>query len=275
MMIRYAFLAFAYLTIGVVGDTKAASLVSVITSHLAMNNEPKFQKKPSSTRPNVVLERKGNLPVSVTTVGRGIALPRVLCELHKAPVVRVEKCGYGLAVNGSCVKKLVPVQTCQTCQTKTSKGEAHDNAPIYSSDCVELTQYFEHKYGIPNGLLLAIANVESTKRPWAVNNFKESRYFKSQNEAIQYIRTLKESEQSSISVGFMQVNWMVHKNNFNSLEEAFTPFHNIEFAAKLLVSLHLRFGSWERAVMWYNPRGSQPNYEYLRKVSAHCSIKNL
>lgn len=141
-----------------------------------------------------------------------------------------------------------------------------------SNDCIELTKYFEKKYNIPTGLLLAIANVESTRRPWAVNNYKESRYFNSQDEAVEYIRHLEKSRQSSISVGIMQVNWAVHKNNFKSIREAFTPFKNVEFAAKLLFSLYLRFGSWERAVMWYNPCGSKPNYEYLKKIRKNCNV---
>ncbi|MDR1907541.1 MAG: transglycosylase SLT domain-containing protein [Holosporales bacterium] len=143
-----------------------------------------------------------------------------------------------------------------------------------SSDCVELTRHFEKKYNIPDGLLLAIACVESTKRPWAVNNYRESRYFQSLDDAMEYICQLEKQSQLSISVGYMQINWMVHKSEFKSLRDALKPYHNVEFAAKLLNSLYQRFGSWDKAVMWYNPKGTRPNYEYLQKICKHCPLSS-
>lgn len=183
---------------------------------------------------------------------------------------------YGLSVNkGPSQFSSTPNSSSKGTKPNTSKKATKEQKSRRiedSSDCVELTKYFEKKYNIPDGLLLAIANVESTRRPWAVNNYKESRYFNSLDEAVEYIGHLEKKVQMSISVGFMQVNWMVHKKNFKSIREAFTPFNNVEFAAKLLVSLYLRFGSWERAIMWYNPCGSKPNYEYFKKIRKHCEV---
>ncbi|MDR1597618.1 MAG: transglycosylase SLT domain-containing protein [Holosporales bacterium] len=140
-----------------------------------------------------------------------------------------------------------------------------------SSDCRQLTRHFELKYGIPQGLLLAIANVESTMSPWAVNNYYNSRYFSSLDDAVMYIDQLEKQRQLSISVGYMQINWMAHKSEFKSIREALTPYKNIEFAAKLLHSLYERFHSWDLAIMWYNPKGNKPNHEYLEKVRKHQS----
>lgn len=136
-----------------------------------------------------------------------------------------------------------------------------------SCDCTKITEYFEKKYHIPNGLLLAIANVESMRRPWAVNNLIKSQYFKSREEAISYILQLEKKPQHSISVGYMQINWPVHKHNFTNLNEALNPYHNIKFAAKLLCSLYKRFGSWEKAIGWYNPKRGKSNDDYIKKVS--------
>ncbi|MDR1208280.1 MAG: transglycosylase SLT domain-containing protein [Holosporales bacterium] len=203
----------------------------------------------------------------------------------------VEQLSHMASLNGSSGELPLKPMTCINCYGLAIGGESgqHLKNPLLnqdrkaaneskvrriedSSDCIELTRYFEKKYNIPDGLLLAIANVESTRRPWAVNNFKESRYFDSLDDAVEYIRHLEKSHQLSISVGFMQVNWAVHKSNFKSIREAFTPFHNVEFAAKLLVSLYLRFGSWEQAIMWYNPCGTKPNYEYLKKIRKNCNV---
>lgn len=138
-----------------------------------------------------------------------------------------------------------------------------------SLDCSELIRYFERRYDIPTGLLAAIAWVESRGHLWAINNLSSSRYCKSQEEAIIYVRQLERSNQPSISIGCMQVNWQVHKDQFADLNEALTPYYNIKFAAKLLKSLYKRFGSWEKAIGWYNPKGNKPNRTYVNLV-CHC-----
>jgi hypothetical protein len=138
-----------------------------------------------------------------------------------------------------------------------------------SKDCFEITKHFEEVYDIPSGLLMAIAMVESRMSPWAVNNLVESRYFKRMDDAVEYVERLAKTRQSSISVGYMQINWDVHKRRFSSIAEAMTPYSNIKFAAQLLVSLHKRFGSWEKALGWYNPTSTGANKAYVRKVFRH------
>lgn len=137
-----------------------------------------------------------------------------------------------------------------------------------SSDCAVLTRFFELKYGIPNGLLLAIAKVESRCQPWAVNHRCVSKYFKNMDEAAQYVSHLEKTHKN-ISIGFMQINWPVHRFSFSNLTEAFTPYTNVQFAAELLCRLYKRYGSWEMAVCWYNPKNKKPNLKYWKKVQAN------
>jgi hypothetical protein len=179
-------------------------------------------------------------------------------------------CSYGLAVNSKHQSSLFFNNCIYRKQRELPEANTMCNSMENSCDCVELTQYFEKKYNIPNGLLLAIACVESTKRPWAVNNFRESRYFDTKNDACRYIKILEQTRQLSISVGFMQINWIVHKSNFKNLNQAISPYYNVKFAAELLSSLYKRYGSWEKAIAWYNPKGNHPNYEYLQKIRRHC-----
>ena len=135
-----------------------------------------------------------------------------------------------------------------------------------SDDCVAITKHFEKKYNMPKGILLAIATVESKRNPWAVNNFKSSKYFETLEQATDYIVDLESNNKKNISLGYMQINWVVHKNSLGSMEKALMPYYNIKFAAKLLCRLNEKFGSWEDAIRWYNPKKKKPNDTYLKKV---------
>lgn len=144
--------------------------------------------------------------------------------------------------------------------------EVAEPTEVREADCAAVARYFEQLYDIPKGLLLAIAKVESNCRPWAVNHRSKSCYFSTLDEAEQYIAQLDFRSNPSISIGCMQINWRVHNIQFASLKEALMPYRNIQFAALLLVGLYQRFGSWEKAVAWYNPMGTKPNMIYKNKV---------
>lgn len=135
-----------------------------------------------------------------------------------------------------------------------------------STDLFEIVTYFEVLYGIPRGLLLAIATAESLRRPWAVNTAQGSYYFKTLDGAIDYVIQYEEKYNRSVSIGYMQVNWHVHKKEFANIAEAFSPYHNVRFAAALLSSLYKRHGSWKKAIGWYNPKYRQWNAAYYHKV---------
>lgn len=138
-----------------------------------------------------------------------------------------------------------------------------------SDDFLAIVAAFEEQFNIPRGLLLAIATVESTRRALAVHNFRGSHYFSSLPEAINYVQQHEKTYARSISIGYMQINWRVHKNKFSSLREAFSPYHNVRAAVEILLSLYRRFGSWEKAIGWYNPKGGKWNGVYFQKVLRH------
>lgn len=142
-----------------------------------------------------------------------------------------------------------------------------------TTDPQTIIEYLEARLKIPPGLLGAIARVESLHRPWAVNAGRTSRYFKTSQQAVEYVAGLERQRVKNISIGFMQINWNVHKSKFSDLNEAFAPYYNIRFAAILLKSLYHRFGSWEKAIGWYNPKGRKQNDVYLRKVLRYWAPK--
>ncbi|GHS97474.1 hypothetical protein AGMMS50296_4470 [Alphaproteobacteria bacterium] len=154
-------------------------------------------------------------------------------------------------------------------EEESKKEDPEEEINENSSDCEKIIKHFEKKYKIPEGLLLAIAQVESICRPWAVNNFFTSCYFYTQDSALKHIQNLEKAPQLSLSVGCMQINWKAHQKEFKDVSEALQPYTNIQFAAKLLRNLFGRYGSWEEAIRWYNPANRKPNDFYLKKVKRH------
>jgi hypothetical protein len=82
------------------------------------------------------------------------------------------------------------------------------------------------------------------------------------------VRDLQAHGVRSIDVGCMQVNLFYHPDAFASLNEAFDPFANAAYAARFLVELHERTGSWDTATAWYHSATPDLGEDYRRKVMA-------
>jgi len=130
---------------------------------------------------------------------------------------------------------------------------------------------------IPDQLMAAIARVESGRRepdgtvdpwPWSINAEGESYIYDSKAEAVAAVRALRNSGMRSIDVGCMQVNLMHHPDAFASLDEAFDPVANANYAARFLRQLHEQTGAWPTATAWYHSATPQLGAEYQRKVMA-------
>jgi hypothetical protein len=103
----------------------------------------------------------------------------------------------------------------------------------------------ERLHAVPPGLLLAIGRVESGRRhpatgmvapwPWTINAGRTGRQFESDAEALGMTRRLRAQGVSSIDVGCFQVNLAHHPDAFVSLEDAFDPHANADYAASCRV----------------------------------------
>ncbi|MFN7710288.1 MAG: lytic transglycosylase domain-containing protein [Holosporales bacterium] len=130
--------------------------------------------------------------------------------------------------------------------------------------------------GIPRHLLTAIAKVESGRWhkerkeivawPWTVNAEGEGRYFATKAEAVAAVRQLMARGVKSIDVGCAQINLHHHKHAFRTLEEAFDPKTNVEYAADFLLQLKNTQGSWTKAVAYYHSATPAHHIPYARKV---------
>ena len=135
--------------------------------------------------------------------------------------------------------------------------------------CARAIAAAERGSGIPPGLLLAIARVESgramprsgdremprsgdtTSRagggvapwPFAINADGTGRFPESRDAAITEVEGLRSRGIASVDVGCMQVNLFHHAMAFPTLEAAFDPTSNVAYAVRFLRELRARTGN--------------------------------
>lgn len=132
--------------------------------------------------------------------------------------------------------------------------------------CKETISTQEKQKGIPQGLLKAIAMVESKISPWAINAKGRAYIFNSKEAAVKHARKLVESGFRNFSVGCMQIHYASHRGQFKSLEDMFDPENNIAHAARLIKKLERRYGSLEWAVKRYHAPSPRYYNPYQRRV---------
>jgi Transglycosylase SLT domain len=144
--------------------------------------------------------------------------------------------------------------------------------------CMEALRYAEQRYGTPPGLLAAIAKTESGRSTgprgevqpwaWAVNIGGAGAYFETKQAAILAVQQAIAVNAGYVDVGCMQVNLQFHPRAFRSLEEAFDPIANADYATRFLVSLRdAAAGNWFIAVGMYHSRSPDLAQLYRERVT--------
>ena len=135
----------------------------------------------------------------------------------------------------------------------------------------------ERAVRLPLGLLGAVALVESGRPdaagnvrpwPWTINAEGRGQFFASKQDAIDAVRTLQSQGVQSIDVGCMQVNLMYHPNAFASLDQAFDPITNAQYAARFLNTLYGISGSWVQVTAAYHSQTPAIGADYQQRVIA-------
>jgi hypothetical protein len=136
----------------------------------------------------------------------------------------------------------------------------------------------EMRHGIPVGLLQAIGVVESGRRepatgksepwPWTINADGEPHIFDSKQQAVAWVRQAQGRGVQSIDVGCAQVNLMYHPTAFASLEQAFDPAANADYAARFLRELWggSAGGNWMTAAGQYHSQTPELANGYREQV---------
>lgn len=156
-----------------------------------------------------------------------------------------------------------------------SRPAAADSA---SALCRAAVRSAEYRYGIPRGLLLAIAEVETGRPtangrgiepwPWSANADNQSLFFPTRQDAVAWTRQALRRGVASINSGCLQVNLQQHPDAFASVDEAFEPGPNANYAARFLTQLHRETGSWPAAVGWYHSHTPTLADPYRLRVQA-------
>jgi Transglycosylase SLT domain len=134
----------------------------------------------------------------------------------------------------------------------------------------------ERGHGVPPQLLAAIGRVESGRLdpvtgvwgawPWTINAEGQGSYFDTKAEAIQAVQALQARGVRSIDVGCMQINLFYHPTAFPSLDMAFEPAVNTDYAARFLIELHDQTGDWTKATADYHSANPEEGGPYAAKV---------
>jgi hypothetical protein len=142
----------------------------------------------------------------------------------------------------------------------------------------------ERAHGIPTALLAALGRVESGRRdpetgafgpwPWTINAEGRGQFFPTKAEAIAEVRRLQARGVRSIDVGCMQINLMYHPDAFASLEDAFDPRKNADYAARFLVELQRKANNWLQAAAHYHSHTPEFAEAYRAKVVAAWPAEN-
>ena len=153
---------------------------------------------------------------------------------------------------------------------------------IDPTSCFQAASVAERKLTLPPKLLAAIAEVESMRAdplsrrfmpwPWTVNVEGVGHFYETKGDAIEAVRALQSAGVRSIDVGCMQVNLMYHPSAFASLEDAFDPEINANYAERFLRDLFRQTGNWMQAAGYYHSQTPALSADYANTVMARWPL---
>lgn len=147
-----------------------------------------------------------------------------------------------------------------------------------ASQCRAAVAEAQDRHGLPDGLLAAVAATESGRFdaltgtrapwPWTVTAGGQGRFHATRDLAVAAVAQLQAQGVQSIDVGCLQVNLRHHPNAFATLDEAFDPAANADYAARFLLRLHARAADWMGAAMAYHSLTPEIAAPYGARIAA-------
>lgn len=157
-------------------------------------------------------------------------------------------------------------------------GAAAPRSTRPPSPCVEPVQEAEKHHGIPNGLLMAIAMVESGGRgrpsPLALNIEGRTHYPRNKDTALKLMHYGKGKLRQDMWVGCLQLSSRHHRRYFKSTEDMLDAAQNVRRGAAYLASHYRKYGSWTDAVARYHGSSEEFSQRYLCKVWGALIVRN-
>jgi hypothetical protein len=139
-------------------------------------------------------------------------------------------------------------------------------------DCEAIAAQVGQEVGLPDGILAAIARVESNRGgrawPWTLNEGGKGSYHPDKDTALAHLHGVLQSGTRNVDLGCMQLNWHWHSAAFPNAEAMLDPQQNIRYAALFLQELRARLETWEAAVAAYHSANPDLGPAYAQKVAA-------
>lgn len=152
-------------------------------------------------------------------------------------------------------------------------------------DCEALAIAAGRAEGLPEGLLPAIARVESGRGtgdggrrawPWTLNEGGDGSFYADKATAMEHLNAVVDAGTTNVDVGCMQLNYKWHHKAFPSLEAMMDPVANTAYAARFVKELSKQVGSFEEATKVYHSFDPVRGANYLEKVmSAQAELGPL
>ena len=163
--------------------------------------------------------------------------------------------------------------------TQTTDPIAPSEWDVQQSElCTAALRQAEQHYHLPHALLESIGKAESGRPitsladvrawPWTIDADGNGLFLESKAAAIAWMRS-QASKYSFVDVGCMQVDLHYHPDAFASIEDAFDPAANANYAARLLLDLYRgeASGSWDVAVGLYHSQTPILAAQYRDRVA--------
>jgi hypothetical protein len=149
-------------------------------------------------------------------------------------------------------------------------------AAVHAQSCRDAIAMAEARHAIPSALLQAIGDVESGRAdpitgemapwPWTVDVNGVGHYYPTKEAAIASVLAARARGIQSIDVGCLQINLLHHPDAFVSLDQAFDPSANAEYAAEFLNQLHDQTRDWTQAAADYHSQTPVLGAQYAAMV---------
>ena len=146
------------------------------------------------------------------------------------------------------------------------------------SACGVAGRLAERASALPVNLLVSIGMVESGRVdpltghvapwPWTVNVDGSGHFFEDKAAAEAFVRLAESSGAQDVDVGCFQVSLQNHPHAFATLDDAFDPIDNADYAAQFLTQLKAQTGGWNTAIADYHSARPDLGLPYQRRVLA-------
>jgi hypothetical protein len=169
------------------------------------------------------------------------------------------------------VTRLQPILRCVALAMPglAAAGGAGANEAEY--DCRSFIAPAERYYGLPPGLLGAMAMVESGYRgaphPWALNIAGQAVMAPDYPTAASLLREQDGRIRRDVAIGCLQIHMGYHLAQFGAPEWALLPRYNVWYAALFLRQLGERYGTWAAAIAHYHASDPAAERIYLCQVA--------